>query len=218
MKRVDYDEILKYKLPKEPKEFQIKKQNNKKMFSLRSDFDQIVDMAPLVPVDYLINRRVVFNPPKEPAKEKIPTVFFDCNMIERLIKEHLNSIVVIVSPGLSFIKLLDRLKFLLVIRKTMEPNDYSDKNEMFVYSVDMKALMSFKTKKVQPDFTITDLLNDYKCVNVCEPCDLGLFTSKMKISIIAFLSNVSVPKRWIEYAKTKKPKEFKVLGDYGEYF
>lgn len=217
MKRVDYDEIIKYKLPKEPKEFLVVSKNNKKMFSLRGDADIPFEMTPLVPVDYLINQRAMFNPPKESSREKIPTVFFDCSMIENIIRKHLNSIIIIVSPGLSFIKLLDRLKFLLFIRKPTGLNDRADKGEMFVYSVDMKALMSFKTKKIQTDLRVVDILNDFKCVNVCEPCDLDLFTSKMKISIIVFLSSLSVPRRWVEYAKSKKPKEFKLLGDYGEY-
>jgi hypothetical protein len=216
MRRITYDELMKYKLPTESKEFKIEIKDGKKLFSLVYEKDDN-NLTAQVPVEYLVNERIRFNPPtlliektvEEYMKEFKGRLFpKENNIINDLTKNQ--GLVVIVSETSTMPGFVDKLPNLLFRnRKT---------DDLIVYSRELKGSRSFKTNAVTMELQLGDLLPDHECLNVCKPYDLKKIDHSVKISVLILVSNKGTPRRWIEYCKTKKAKKFIIIGEFGGYY
>lgn len=219
LRRITYDELLKYKLPTDSREFKVEIKDNKKFFCLVYEKDD-VNLSAQVPVDYLVQQRVRFNPPAQgktilELEEEFKDRHFKADkrtpvskLVENLTKG--KALVVVVNENSIMPGFVDRLPNLLF--------RHNKTGDLCVYSRELKGMRSFKTDEVTMELQLHDMLLEHTCINVCKPYDLNKINVNVKISMLVLVSNKSTPRRWIDYCKTKKAKKLLIVGEFGAYY
>jgi hypothetical protein len=220
LRRITYDELLKYKLPVDSKEFKVETIDNKKFFSLVYEKED-VNLSAQVPVDFLVLERTRFNPPgpikgiaelENEFKDRHYMLDKGCmknRLVENLTKN--KDLVVVVCENSTMPGFVDGLPNLLFRNNTS--------GELFAYCKEMKGIRSYKTGEVTMGLQLHDITPNHTCINVCKPCEL-VNINNINISMLVLMSNKGTPRRWIDYCKTKvkKPKNFIIVGEFGAYY
>lgn len=193
-----------------------------------------------IPVDYLIDRRISFNPPHLKSKEEI-LLDFEINkgkfsypieftntvtnykIFNYQLKEICNKhdvVVIVTNKPKSYSKVVESIDSLLLVPLSNSVSVSLNSNPtVSLYSKKSLVLREFGNEKNEyKDMSLTTALKNKRIVNVCTFYEMELLNNEIKIDLLIFISNKTVPRRWLDFAKTKNFTKLLLIGEVGIYY